>query len=547
MENQKQYDICLISSALIESVPTPPAGVPSLVAYLKAQGYSPLVLDLDLLFKKIIPAYRFFSFLECQLIFARQSRFNVPISNKNSRKIQKVNDFKSIGRRGLKKIGKALLGQVRKWKNSSFKIQSFTLERTFEMLNDNTNFLDIEKRLKSLLEERIKDVKIVGISVTYPDQILYSLLTAKIIKQIDKDVFIVLGGSQITTYINKFINDRGLSKFVDAFIVHDGEEGLCELIDAVQNNKPFNFIPNLYYRDQNSFKASEKVDYVMPLDKYMTPDYDGYDLTDYPEDMLSIRTLRGCYWGKCTFCSYSYTGGKFRGFTDLEFVISSIKTLQEKYKVRRFEFIDDSLPAKFLKKIAEEIVRNNLDIQWCSRANVQEEFKDVEFVKLLKRSGCASLYFGVESGNDRIMKLMKKMQLGKESVQQVMDIVSSQNIQAVTYMMFGFPTETKKEAEESLDFFIKLKRDYHCATSSASAFNLVPGTAVFDHPEAYKITKIHTDTKKASQGYGFDYDISEGLTRKEVRDFVRKANLFLKYPFLYDINKRFQANEKTIK
>ena len=123
MENQKQYDICLISSALIESVPTPPAGVPSLVAYLKAQGYFPLVLDLDLFFKKIIPAYRFFLFLECQLIFARQSRFNVPISNKNAKKIQKVNDFKSIGRRGLKKIGKALLGQVRKWKNSSFKIR----------------------------------------------------------------------------------------------------------------------------------------------------------------------------------------------------------------------------------------------------------------------------------------------------------------------------------------------------------------------------------------------------------------------------------------
>ncbi len=532
MEIKKQYDVCLISSALIESVPNPPAGVPSLVSYLKSEGYSPLALDLDSLYKKTIFAHKFFSYLESKLILTRKSKFNAPIES-DANTGQNANGFKNVLKKILKGTGKHLLKQVRKCKNSSFKIQSFSLERTFEMMNDNTNFPDIEDRLWSLLKDRVGGVKVAGISVVYPDQVLYALLAAKTIKRINKDTFVVLGGSQITTYINKFAGNPGLVKFVDAFIVHEGEEGLCGLLDAVKNNKPFKDIPNLYHKYENAFKASNNVDYVMPLDKYKTPDFDGFDLTDYPEGMLPIRTLRGCYWGKCTFCSYSFTGGKFRGFTDLEFVINSIKTLQEKYKVRRFEFIDDSLPAKFLKRIAEEIIKNNLNIQWCTRANVQEEFKDIEFVKLLKKSGCASLYFGVESGSDRIMKLMKKMQLGKTTVLKVMEVVSSQNIQPVTYMMFGFPTETKVEAKESFDFFMKLKKDYKCAVSNASAFNLVPGTAVFENPGKYKITKVYTDTKKATQGYGFKYDVSEGLTREEVQKFCKKANFFLRYPFLY--------------
>jgi len=537
-----EYDICLVSPPLIESVPTPPAGVPSLVAYLKQEGYSSLVLDLDLLYKKTIGAYKIFSFLESKLLSLRHSGLNSPLSQNNVESKSKNISLKGRSKKLFKRIGKYLLKKVRKFKNSSFKIQSHSLESIFEMLSSDVDFTDIENRLKLILEEKVKGVKIFGISVTYPDQVLYSLLTARLIKKINKDIFIVLGGAQTTTYIDKFKNESALVNFVDAFIVHEGEEGLTALVDAIKTNKDFSTIPNLYYKENNEFKASKKVDYVMPLSQYATPDFDGFDLSDYPEEMLPIRTLRGCYWGKCTFCSYSHTGGKFRGFTDIDFVINSVKTLQKKYNMHRFEFIDDSIPATFLKKLAPAIIENKLNIEWFTRANVQEDFKDVEFVKLLRKSGCAALYFGVESGNERIMKLMKKMQVGKPSVEKVMETVNAQNIQPVTYMMFGFPTETKKEIEESLDFFMKLKKQYNCAINSASVFNLVPGTAVFDNPEEYKITKVYTNTKKASQGYGFEYDISEGLSRKEVYKYANRVNLYLKYPFLYDINKRFFAN-----
>ena len=296
-----------------------------------------------------------------------------------------------------------------------------------------------------------------------------SLLLAKIVRKINKDCYVVLGGPQITAQIAEISKAGQVADYVDGLMVHEADFGLRKLLEALRNNKDLEKIPNLYYKDGAAFTASQQAEYSMPVSEYTIPDFSGFELEDYGNG-LPIRTLRGCYYNKCTFCTYPVTGGQY-AFSSAKFVVDNMAALQEKYQVSNFELIDSSLPAKYLRQISEEIIERNLKLTWYTRANVQREFKDPELVKLLAQAGLTELYLGVESGSDRIVNLMQKMQPGKAESLEVLDNLYANGVQPRAYSMFGFPSETKEEMEESVEFFMELnkryriwKRDYHLIT-----------------------------------------------------------------------------------
>ena len=540
MCKQNKHDIFLVFPPLIKTEVCPPAGIPSLVSYLKSQGYNPFALDFDLLFKKSFLTYKLVLFAQSKILSLRKSSLNVEITSKSLNKKQNASSSLYTRRQFIKKVGLFILRHSFKLEKSIFNLKPLPLDQVFKMFNDKTYSYKIEKHLESILRRTMEGKKILGISVVYPNQILYSLIIAKMAKRINKDIFVVLGGSQITMHINNLIKQNSLLNCIDAFIVHEGEMGLCALIHALESNKELNRVPNLYYKYGDEYRSSEFVDFVMPVEKYITPDFSGFDLKGYSQAMLPLRTLRGCFWGKCRFCTYSYISGKFT-LTSPEFVVNSIMVLKKRYNIKRFEFIDSSVPANFLKSIAESIIRNDLDIRWNCRANLQDTFKDIEFVKLLKKSGCESLALGLESGNNRIIRHMNKLQRDKDVVLEIIKALTSQNITSLLYVMLGFPTEAKSEAEETIDFVMRLLKEYKCALNGVGVFNLQENTYIFNNPGEFRIKKIYDGNYNACQGYGHKFEASEGMSRKEIYAMCRKARLFIKYPFLYNMQNRIRG------
>jgi radical SAM superfamily enzyme YgiQ (UPF0313 family) len=382
------------------------------------------------------------------------------------------------------------------------------------------------------LKNTVKDIKILGISIVYPSQILYALIIAKMAKEINGDLYIIFGGAQITLFINDLMNNKKIINYVDGFIVHEGESALKSLLDG----DPYDQIPNFYYKDNGGFRSSRSVDFVMPVSEYETPDFEGFDLKSYHTDVLPMRTLRGCYWGRCRFCTYSHVSGKF-SLSETKFVINALKRLIEKYGATRLEFIDSSVPADYLKHIAEEILNNNLKIKWRCRANYQEDFKDVELAKLFKKSGCESLAMGLESGSNRVVRYMGKTQKDTESAREITRVLWSEGITCALYLMLGFPTETKSEMGKTLDLAMELKSKYGATVYGISVFNLLERSYVYDHPEEFKIFKIDIEKHNRAQGYGHDFVCSEGASRKVAYRMAGKAYLFTRYPFLYSMAK----------
>jgi radical SAM superfamily enzyme YgiQ (UPF0313 family) len=549
--SEKPADVVVIFSPLIEGIPIPPAGIPSLVSYLKDKGMVPHVLDLDMAYKKTNKVYRALCKIEKYLVSCKPGNSGKVLAHKAAAQQQNAVDagvrqmLRSIvrGNQFLKNAGRRLLLILRRTKNGLFKQPPMTLDQILTKFEDNHRYDEVfESMLWPVIEASPKAV--IGISAIYPDQLMCSLIVARLIKKINPQAFVLLGGSQVTAYLDTLIKASKMTPYIDALMVFEGEVGLTNLIKARHEGKPVTDIENLYYKDGDHYSPSTKVGFKMKLAEYHIPDYSGFDLKDYAEPALALRTLRGCFWNKCSFCSYPTTGGAF-SMTGEDFVISCIKDLQQKHGTVRFEFIDPSLPAAYLNKIAQAILKEGLKVEWFSRANCQEEFANPEFARLLKQSGCLSLALGVESGTDRIIRLMRKQQKSKEAAIETIRVLREAGINVDIYGMIGFPTETVEEMEDTVDFIMMLKKKYQVGINWISIFNLVDGSPILQEPEKFGITKVYDQSVTAKQGYGYAYDVSEGATVEEAQAICKRGNFFLKYPFLYDLYRTIYPRRRS--
>ncbi len=541
--SEKPADVVIIFSPLIEGIPIAPAGIPSLLAYLNDKGFSTRVLDLDMAYKKTNTLFNTLGKIEKFLVSCKPGNAGTILTRTTVVAGKKKNPLGVAFRKFVKNWGRKALFYVRRAKNMIFKQPPLSLNDVLTKFESTHKYDEIlESMLRPVIEASPSAV--IGISAIYPDQLLCSLIIARLIKKNNPQAFVLLGGSQVTAYLDTLTSAARMTPYIDALMVFEGEVGLANLIKARREGQPVHDIENLYYKDGDHYTPSSKVGFKMKLAEYHIPDYSGFDLKDYAEPALALRTLRGCFWNKCAFCSYPTTGGAF-SMTGESFVISCIKELQKKHGINRFEFIDPSLPAAYLNKIAGAIIKEGLKVEWFCRANCQEEFANPEFAAFLKRSGCLSMALGVESGNDRIIHLMRKQQKSAAAAVECIKTLHAAGINVDIYGMIGFPTETVDEMENTVDFIMMLKKKYNVGINWISIFNLVEGSPIIAEPENFGITKIYDQSVKAKQGYGYAYDCAEGATVEETQAIVKRANHFLRYPFLYDLHRMFHPRQPS--
>ena len=131
------------------------------------------------------------------------------------------------------------------------------------------------------------------------------------------------------------------------------------------------------------------------------------------------------------------------------------------------------LNKKRANNIADEIKARNLDVSFVASSRV--DMVDKNFLKNLKSSGLKTLYYGVESGSQRVLELMKK----GITLKQAEDAVKSAKnvgLQVLTSFILGYPGETEEDMNKTIDFSLKLDSDY----SQYSILTPFPGTPIYD-------------------------------------------------------------------
>jgi anaerobic magnesium-protoporphyrin IX monomethyl ester cyclase len=210
------------------------------------------------------------------------------------------------------------------------------------------------------------------------------------------------------------------------------------------------------------------------------------------------------------------TGSKLRALTP-ENVISEIEFLIREYKIREIIFYDDSftLDQDRAMKICELIIQRGIKIKWQCETRVN--LVNNELLKKMKQAGCYLIAYGIESGSEKVLKILKKG-VSIIQIRNAIDITRKVGIKMIGYFMVGIPGETEDEIKQTIKFSKELDIDF-AQYAVATAY---PGTELFQIAKSQN--KISGDWSKSIYALGTLPIVSlSDISEKVLASYIRKA------------------------
>lgn len=330
---------------------------------------------------------------------------------------------------------------------------------------------------------------VVGISIGTQMQLLAGLTFCKMIKEMFPDIHVTVGGNVITRLQEELPKqEQFFATVFDSAIMYEGEHALLWLLEALVGERDIGAVPNLMYRNEQGIHVNSEV-YTEKTTALPLPDFDGLPLDSYfvPVRILPYLATRGCYWGRCTFCDHGQGYfDQYRGMPAPQ-VVEQVKALKEKYQAQHFLFSDESYPPALLKKVSQLLVDQDVGIKWTTLIRFEETLQDPDIWDLAVKAGCCTLYYGMESANERVLNLMDK-HVKKSVIEHNLQAAAKAGIWNHVMAFYGFPGEQREEAEETRQFLLDNKASIH----SVELFYFVAyrHTPMVRNPEKFGIT-IH--------------------------------------------------------
>jgi radical SAM superfamily enzyme YgiQ (UPF0313 family) len=330
---------------------------------------------------------------------------------------------------------------------------------------------------------------VVGVSIGTQMQLLAGLTFCRMIKESFPQIHVTVGGNIVTRLQEELpVHGRFFTDVFDSAIMYEGEHALLWLLEALAGDRELTSVPNLIYRDQVGIHVNKEI-HTEKMAALPLPDFDGFPLDSYfvPTRILPYLATRGCYWGRCTFCDHGQGYfDQYRGLTAQE-VVRQVKALKEKYQAEHFLFADESYPPALLKKVTQLLLDQQVGVKWTTLIRFEESLREPDDWRKIKESGCCTLYYGMESANERVLNLMDK-HVKKSVIEHNLRLAAQAGIWNHVMAFYGFPGETREEAEETRQFLLDNKANIH----SVELFYFVAyrHTPMVRNPEKFGIT-IH--------------------------------------------------------
>lgn len=352
------------------------------------------------------------------------------------------------------------------------------------LLGSNKKIIDfyIDKILKT-------DASVIGFTVHFSSS-WASLAIAKKLKECDKTRTIVFGGPDCSRQIRGDYYIR--QDCVDIVVQGEGEGPLFEIIDRIDTQKEINQIKGCLILKDGLIIDGGYAPGVDNLDTLPTPDY-----SDFKDDInsrlyrepyrLDIFDSRSCPT-HCHFCSEWQFWGKFRSKSGKKIYEEIVYHMQDFPQVNYFYFIGSLVNGdmKALETFSDLVIINKLNIRWAAQAIIRAEMT-AKLLRKLKAAGCAWLGYGIESGSQRVLEKMNK-RFSLELTSRVLQDTKDAGIATQANFMFGLPTETLDDFNQTLKFLRENRRYMDTILASQSFCVIDRGTYLYNHPEEFGIT-----------------------------------------------------------
>ena len=169
------------------------------------------------------------------------------------------------------------------------------------------------------------------------------------------------------------------------------------------------------------------------------------------DGFFHVLTTRGCPY-PCTYCNAPNLSGKKLRHRSPERVIEELTFLKARYGAARFSVIDDefTLDKKYAINFCHAMIDSKINMKWDCPNGVRMDTLYPELLQLMEAAGCDALCVGIESGNERVQKLIKKKVTVKTIRERAAMIGNCSNIKITGYFMMGFLDETEEEIKDTI-------------------------------------------------------------------------------------------------
>jgi len=293
----------------------------------------------------------------------------------------------------------------------------------------------------------------------------------KLIRQKLPNVKIVVGGPHVTLLGRQILE---VHSHIDFAFTGEAEATIVQLLEG----KKYGEIPGLIYRDNGAILHKAPFIRQPDLDAIEWPRYEKFELKRYANE-LGIITSRGCPYS-CIFCSVALTLGKKVRKRSAQNIGNELEYWYKRGR-RIFNFLDDNLTfyREQMFTLCDEIERRNLKNLTLRASNgLRADSLDEELLKRMKEVGFKSFGIGVEAGNNRVLKILKK----GETIEQIEDVIRlccDMGFEISLFFVYGTPGETMEDIEDS----VNIARKY--PVFKTDFYNLIPfpGTQLWKFAE----------------------------------------------------------------
>ncbi len=298
-------------------------------------------------------------------------------------------------------------------------------------------------RFQKILKHEHPDI--IGFSVTNPNR-LNAMDCARAARKIFPDATIVFGGPAPTFLSEYFLR---ACPDIDFIIPGEGEITFLELVTELgkKQHKTFEQIKGLIFKKGDDLFKTSPRPYIKNLDGLVHPSkYFAYQF---------LAMSRGCP-GKCSFCgSPKFWGNSIVRFHSAKWFADEVQTLVKK-GITHFYISDDTftMDKERVIEFCELLMKEKLDITW--NAISRTDFIDEDILLAMRKAGCIQLSFGVESGSQKIRKILGKP-IQQEKIIEAFALTVSYGILPRAYFIYGSPGETDQTIQESIDLLNTIK------------------------------------------------------------------------------------------
>jgi radical SAM superfamily enzyme YgiQ (UPF0313 family) len=265
---------------------------------------------------------------------------------------------------------------------------------------------------------------------------------------------------------------------VDYILRKEWDYSVRDLLGALRDKKPLSSIPGLTWRNESGAIAiNPDPPEIEDLDALPIPAYDLLDLSKFYESVFvrfpaaTMITSRGCPF-LCIFCSYPQTiySHKYRAMSP-ERVVREIKYLVNDLGVREIRIDDDTFDIDTGRAIAicKLLAAEKLDFTFSTQC--RPKLITDEEAYWLKKAGCRMVLFGIESGNDGVLKHIRK-NTSKDELRRGVRIAKKHGLDVLNCVMLGFYWDTPETVEETIQFAFELNAEF----TQVSTPTPLPGT-----------------------------------------------------------------------